>query len=249
MTKNNIKLGIFAIAMTAALMASPLALSNLQADAEVTSITRNISEEEFRETQIQVLDLRSEQNALERQILDEGTDNSEEISSIDGELAKLMPILDKHQEQNYAKHFIEPAKLEIMKAVENDLRNQIGEIYSDNTDRGSYIVLIDTITKEIKVSTSNSEYNTEIESIISKYPSDAPIVFGNHEKIEFIDFACTSPNNDCDPIVGGVEIEGDCTLGLPVKKGWWPFQTDGYVTAGHCLNDNDVVNQPDAGST
>ena len=223
MTKNNIKLGIFAIAMTAALMASPLALSNLQADAEVTSITRNISEEEFRETQIQVLDLRSEQNALERQTLDEGTDNSEEISSIDGELAKLMPILDKHQEQNYAKHFIEPAKLEIMKAVENDLRNQIGEIYSDNTDRGSYIVLIDTITKEIKVSTSNSEYNTEIESIISKYPSDAPIVFGNHEKIEFIDFACTSPNNDCDPIVGGVEIEGDCTLGLPVKKGWWPF--------------------------
>ena len=45
-------------------------------------------------------------------------------------------------------------------------------------------------------------------------------------------------------IPGGIEIEGDCTLGLPVRKGSWPLYTYGFITAGHCLDDSEVMNQP-----
>ncbi len=48
--------------------------------------------------------------------------------------------------------------------------------------------------------------------------------------------------------MGGIEVEGGCTLSLPVRKGSWPFYTYGFITAGHCIRDGQDLNQPNESS-
>ena len=216
------------------------AITSLPAEGN-TEITRQVTDEEFRQTQIHVLDLRSELNRLEAQSA-QGADTSAEKRSVDAQIAQLMPILDKHQEQQFAKHYIEPVRKAQLEQTESSLRNSISEL-----GFGSYAVNLNTETKTIEVITSDSSKNTQVRELFDSYPSDTPIALENGE-FTVIDNVCSSQTSDCDPIVGGIEVEGSCTLGLPVRKGFWPFYTYGFITAGHCISDGQDLNQPNESS-
>lgn len=89
--------------------------------------------------------------------------------------------------------------------------------------------------------------NKGYEDIIDQYiPNKNLNVVIEYGEITSKEWACTSQEDDCDPLYGGLAIrEGGsgssyCTLGLPVKQG----STIGYLTAGHCYAVNDEVHQP-----
>ncbi len=184
------------------------AITSLPAEGN-TEITRQVTDEEFRQTQIHVLDLRSELNRLEAQSA-QGADTSAEKRSVDAQIAQLMPILGKHQEQQFAKHYIEPVRKAQLEQTESGLRNSISEL-----GFGSYAVNLNTETKTIEVITSDSSKNTQVRELFDSYPSDTPIALENGE-FTVIDNVCSSQTSDCDPIVGGIEVEGSCTLGLSI---------------------------------
>ncbi len=63
--------------------------------------------------------------------------------------------------------------------------------------------------------------------------------------------ACVNKTDDCDPIIGGVKITGEktigsgtmgCSLGTQVKKG----SETGFITAGHCFENGADVKQPNS---
>lgn len=241
MTTKTTKTILFATLAIAALVASPMALSAQK--GEVAAITRHVSEEEFRDAQIKVLDLRAEKSKLEKQSEFGGIDTAQKIAELDSQINNLMPILDKHQEQNFAKYYIEPERKAQLEAVETDLRQRVSELGID-----SYAVNLNSLTKTIEVVTDNPSKNDRVSALFDKYASDIPIVLTNGD-FTINDFACADQNDDCDPIVGGIEIHGEgngaCTLGLPVRTGSWPFYSYHFITAGHCIDDNDDMGQPD----
>lgn len=239
MTTKTTKTILFATLAIAAMIASPMALSAQK--GEVTAITRHVTDEEFREAQIKVLDLRAEQNKLERH--GEGENTSQQIADITSQINELMPILDKYQEQTYAKYFIEPERKAQLEAVESDLRQKVSELGFDG-----YAVNLNTLTKTIEVVTDDPMKNEQVLALFDSYASNIPIQLTNGD-FTINDFACADQNDDCDPIVGGIEIHGEgngpCTLGLPVRTGSWPFYSYHFITAGHCIEDNDDMGQPD----
>jgi len=239
MTNKNFKIVMFSLVAIATIVALPSTI--IAQDGNDTKITRYVTEEEFREVQNKVLDLRSEQQKLIRDT--EGSiEKTQQISQIDAEVNDLMPILDKHQEQNFEKYYIEPQRKAELESAEEGLRAQLAEL--ELTD---YAVNLNYKTKVIEVVIEDSSKNTQVNTFIASYGENIPFEFSNGE-ITLYDEACANQTDDCDPVVGGVEIEGDCSLALPVRDGSWPFYNYYYATAGHCLDDNEVMNQPNAGS-
>ena len=173
------------------------AITYLHAEGN-TEITRHVTDEEFRQTQIQVLDLRSEINRLETQSA-QGTDTSTEKSIVDSQIAQLMPILDKHQEQQFAKHHIEPTRKVQLKQAESGLRDSLSGL-----GLGSYAVNLNTMSKTIEVITDDPSKNAQVRALFDSYSSDIPITLENGE-FTVVDEACNSQTSDCDPIVGGQE--------------------------------------------
>ncbi len=197
-----------------------------------TTITRHVTYDEVHNAQIKILDLRVQQNKIET-----GVFGAMETAEINRQIAELMPILDKYQEQLHAKYYIEPTRLAYLEQVEEDLRNEISKMGFDG-----WGVNLNALTKIMEIHTNNASKNTQIEALIAKYP-DVPMNLTNGEVI-LIDHACATQINDCNPIVGGIEIEGNCTLGMPIRNGTWPWHTYGFITAGHCINDSQDMNQP-----
>lgn len=239
MITKNLKIALFSVLVIAVIVATPNAI--LAQENETSKLARHVSEEEFRETQIRVLDLRSEQNKLEEQ-LSEGIDTTQQIAVLDRKISALMPILDKHQEQNFEKYYIEPVRKAQLEKAELELRNKVAELGLDG-----YAVNLNYLTKTIEVVTSDPSKNSSVSSLFAPYEVNIPIEFTNGD-FTIDDFACANQTDDCDPIVGGIEIEGDCSLGLPVRDGSWPFYTYHFITAGHCIADNEDMNQPNESS-
>jgi len=84
-----------------------------------------------------------------------------------------------------------------------------------------------------------TEKNTTYENEISVLMGDTPYVidYGNGLKRG----ACESTQSDCDPEIGGLEIQidnpigtdRDCSISIPMQKDG----SDGFLTAGHCFTD------------
>ncbi len=77
------------------------------------------------------------------------------------------------------------------------------------------------------------EIKKQIEQII-----DVPYVL---KFADFHDAACSTRESNCDPIVGGIEINDNCSIGLPVIRNvfWWT--EDGFITAGHCTSGGAII--------
>jgi hypothetical protein len=240
MTTKNIKIALFSALTIAVIIAAPNAI--VAQEGEVPKLTRDISEEEFREAQIKVLDLRSEQNKLVRQS-DDGVDITQQIAELDTQINELMPILDKHQEQNFAKYYIEPVRKAQLEKAELELRESVSKL-----DFDSYSVNLNHLTKTIEVVTNDPTKNSQVTDLFASYAADIPIEL-TYGEFKDVPFACADQSDDCDPIVGGIEIRGEgdgiCTLGLPVRDGSWPFYSYHFATAGHCIDDNDDMGQPE----
>jgi hypothetical protein len=229
--------------IAAVMIATPLAIIAQQ--GEETAITKDVTTEEFLAAQEKVLDLRSEQNKLEKDIEEFGksVERIQRISEIDSQIALYMPILEKYEEQRKALYYIEPARRQQLESVEMDLRQRVDEFGRENGIY-AYAVNIDTLDKKIVVLTSDAAYNDQIRAMFEKYPSDIPIEIINGE-VTVTDQACAYQTDDCDPIVGGIKAQGanhgPCTLGLPVQKSWIEY---GFITAGHCVSNNESLYQP-----
>lgn len=222
------------------MVAVAISLITLHAEGN-TEITRHVTDEEFRQAQIQVLDLRSDLNRIETKGF-YGADDSAEKRVIDSQIEQLMPLLDKHQQQQFAKHYIKPTKKAQLEQAELGLRYDLSELRF-----GSYAVNLNTLTKTIEVVTDDPSKNPQVRALINNYASDISFTLENGE-FTVVDQTCNSQTSDCNPIVGGIEVEGDCTLGLPVRKGSWPFYTYGFITAGHCISNGEDLNQPNESS-
>ncbi len=89
------------------------------------------------------------------------------------------------------------------------------------------VLLVDenALTKE----KNKGYYQKEIRSEFTGIP--LVIKFGTN-----IEESCTSATANCDPIVGGIQMEaknhGVCSIGLPVTRSG----VDGWITAAHCVN-------------
>ncbi len=238
MIKNNFKIALLAILSVTLIV--PLAI-NAQADENATiTITRHIEEDEFKDTVEQIHMMNAEQTRLREQV---GVDNSARFSELDSAIQQLMPILDKHQEQTFAKYYIEPVRKQYLETVETDLRASVYDALADRVDYFS--VNLNTKDKIVEVVLSDPNKVETIEKLLDNQPTDVQY---NITVAEYSDLACANQTDDCNPIVGGIEIEGDCTLGLPVRTGSWPFYSYHFVTAGHCINDNADMNQPNESS-
>ena len=229
--KNAAVLSIFVIIAAMISMVAVVQDNDTVAHGDV-KITRHVTEEEARNAQIKILDLRALQGKIESGVL-----GAAELVEINRQIGSLMPILDKYQEQEHAKHYIEPTRLAYLERAEEEIRDYLATMGFE-----SYGVNLNTLTKIMEIVTDDSSKNAQIEAFVSRY-TDMPFEIANGPII-LIDQACAAQTDDCDPVVGGVEIEGGCTFGLPVRKGSWPLYTYGFITAGHCLDDSEVMNQP-----
>ena len=160
-------------------------------------LTRQVSEEEFRQAQMQVLDLRSELNRLRSEGATDASD-SEERRELEAKIDQLMPILEKHQEQQFSKYYIEPARKAQMELAESNLRDDVARLGFD-----SYAVNLNTLTKTIEIVTSDPTKNEQVSALIDRYASeDIPVTLENGH-ITVVDHPCSGQNDDCDPIVDG----------------------------------------------
>jgi hypothetical protein len=240
MTTKYIKIALFAVLTVAALIASPIAI---HAQTEPVKITRHIGEDEFKNTVEQIHMMRAEQTRLNEQMQIEEVDNSAKIANLDTAIEKLMPILDKHQEQTFAKYYIEPARKQYLEGVESDLRSNVYDALINKVDY--FGVNLDEKDKVIEIVLSDQNEVKTIQALLQNQPTDVEFRITVDQ---YQDAACANTTDDCDPIVGGIEIEGICSIGLPVRTGFWPFYSYHFVTAGHCISDNADMNQPDSGS-
>lgn len=236
MITNNIKIALSAVLSVAILIASPIAIN---AQTETVTITRHIGDDEFKDTVEQIHMMRAEQARLNEQMESENVDNSDRISALDSAIKKLTPILEKYQQQTFAEYYIEPARKQYLEEIEADLRSNV---YNALIGKVDYIgVNLNEKDKVIEIVLSDPNEVKTIEKILESQPTDVEYTI---TIAEYRDLACANQTDDCDPIVGGIEVEGFCSLGLPVRTGFWPFYSYHFVTAGHCIADNADLNQP-----
>jgi hypothetical protein len=223
-------------------IASPMGILAQQNDT--TSITKEVTKEQFLEAVDRVHTLRVEQHQLQ-QTIDAGNSTDAEKSrviEIDSELVPDMKILDKYEEQRKALYYIEPEQKKYLESIELSVRQQVAELAKE-VGITEYAVNLNSLTRTIEIVTNDESYNDRVQKIISQYPTDVPFDLQNGS---FTNEACPTRTSDCDPIVGGIQIidqspGGACSLGLPVKKSLIEY---GFITAGHCAEDNDKLYQP-----
>lgn len=162
-----------------------------------TKLTKQVSDEEFRQAQMQVLDLRTELNKLESEGVTDASD-SEEKRELESKIGQLMPILEKHQEQQFAKHYIEPARKAQMELAESCLWDGVAKLGFD-----SYAVNLSTLTKTIEVVTDDPAKNEQVRALIGSCASeDIPVTLENGH-FTVVDHPCNGQNGGCDPIADG----------------------------------------------
>lgn len=213
--KNKYKFGLLGLIALSMLLVIPPVID--AQEPEPAKLTRVVSEQEFRDAQNEILDLRSSQQKIVRSDNPSSLDNQQELQRLDQEISLLMPIIEKYQEQKFNERYIEPERKAELEFVEKDLRQKFAELGLE-----TYAVNLNTKTKTIQVVTADATKNSEVESLMDSYGSNIPFEFGNSDIVMF-DEACANQTDDCDPIVGGIKITGEgdgpCTLALPVRDG------------------------------
>lgn len=151
-------------------VAVAFALAYVPAEDDTEPI-RHVSDEEFRQIQAEVWELRIELKRLQS----EGADGSEKGLELKSKIDRLVPILEKHKEQQFAKHYIEPARKAQMELAESAIRDGVGRLGFD-----SYAVNLNTLTKTIEVVTSDPAKNGQVRALIDRYASeDIPVTLEN----------------------------------------------------------------------
>ena len=184
------------LAALAVTIVAAFAITSFPAE-DSTKLTKQVSDEEFRQAQMQVLDLRTELNKLESEGAADASD-SEEKRELESRIDRLMPILEKHQEQQFAKHYIEPARKAQMELAESCLWDGVARLGFD-----SYAVNLNTLTKTIEIVTNDPAKNEQVRALIGSCASeDIPVTLENGH-FTVIDHSCGDQNGDCDPIADG----------------------------------------------
>ena len=184
--RNAAMLSIFIIIAALVSMVAVVQDNDTVAHGDV-KITRHVTEEEARNAQLKILDLRVLQGKIESGVL-----GAAELAEIDRQIGSLMPILDKYQEQEHAKHYIKPARLAYLERAEEEIRDYLATMGFE-----SYGVNLNTLTKIMEIVTDDSSKNAQIEAFVSRYP-DIPFEIANGPII-LIDQACAVQTDDCDP--------------------------------------------------
>lgn len=103
-------------------------------------------------------------------------------------------------------------------------------------------VSVDTRTATLNIALPENqrdkadEIKKQIEQII-----DVPYVL---KFADFHDAACSTKESNCDPIVGGIEINDSCSISIPAVRNISGGTEAGFLTAGHCTSMNANVYQP-----
>lgn len=118
-------------------------------------------------------------------------DTSAEKRSVDSQIEQLMPILDKHQEQQFVKHYIEPTRKAQIEQAESGLRDSLSGL-----GFGSYAVNLNTLTKTVEVVTDDPSKNTQVQALFGSYSSDIPITLESGEFMAVADKVCNSQTSD-----------------------------------------------------
>ncbi len=176
-----------------------------------------------------------------------------EISTLEKTIDNKTIILVGIQDDLYDRYTIEPVlneKLEQAKIRAKEMRTELDIPFvaigiSHSNHALNLRIDINALTEE----KDEAHYT----ALLEKEFGDLPMI------ISFIeigmDESCTSySGQNCDPIVGGIQMEGVnhgyCTIGIPVTRNG----VEGYITAGHCVNTgsgtaNDVYQHTEAAGT
>ncbi len=172
---------ILFVALTMAMVAT-FAGTSVSAEGN-TELTRTVSDEEFHLTQMEVLDLRTELNKIQSGFI--GASDLEKKLDLDSKIAQLMPILDKYQKQQFAKHHIEPTRKAQLVLAESNLRESIAKLGID-----SYAVNLNTVTKTIEVVTDDPKKNEQVRVLIDSHVSANITTTLENGNFEIVDYAC-----------------------------------------------------------
>lgn len=117
------------------------------------------------------------------------------------------------------------------------------EILSNNRDKIPYSGLgMSHIEKTIIIAIYDEDpesYRSLIEELVG---SDVPVKIKMGTANPFM--SCDNKNTACNPLIGGLEVTGDtntCTLTFPVTRDG----KVGFLTAGHCFKEGELIYQPD----
>lgn len=116
-----------------------------------------------------------------------------------------LEILDAYETQRKAVFYIEPTREQYILSIVKDLRADV-KSFGNSVDMQSYGVNIDYLNKGITVATSDPSYDSTIQQLIDKYPTDVKIKLVHGMAV---DESCSSRTADCNPIVGGIQTESD----------------------------------------
>jgi len=156
-----------------------------------------------------------------------------EISALEKTIDNKTMILVGIQDDLYDRYTIEPvlkAKLEQAKERVKELRSELdipfnGIGISHSKQALNLRIDMNALTTE----KDQTYYRTLLEKEFKGVPMIISFTTVNDE-------SCTSVTANCDPIVGGIEIEADghtpCSMALPVTRN----SVEGYITAAHCVN-------------
>lgn len=232
MTTKNVKVVLFASLIVALIL--PFSVMDISAESKVAP--RLLTPQDVEKLAPEYLKLEQDLQAMTSKTK---VASQAEIESVANKLLAIHERVAEHKEAaKIANHIPEKQKLKM----------EIAVVEITESDLPWTMVGIDTKTKTVRVAISGDEsigyYQKQVKDIIS---TNVPITIVYGEYLE--DLSCTTQTSDCDPIVGGIQINdgNNCTLSLEVYTGPWYWPNWGFLTAGHCYAINDLIDQPSGG--
>ncbi len=190
-------------------------------------------------------DLSNTQNELEVLLVNGTSQQIAEkelrIQQLKMDIATYESTLSDMERQSIERHKIEPELEQRLRIAQQSVNDSELPVTGTSVS-GIHKALVIYIDSTQLTADKNRTYYTEL--IQNRY-SDIPVIvrFGE-SKLE----SCTVPTSNCDPLIGGIQMEAKnhsyCTIGLAIPRGG----IDGFITAGHCVDDTsgsgDDVYQP-----
>lgn len=239
------KILIAAVIISAIIIpASAMALEEKEYDAqaEIAKITPHVKE---------LFDAKIELQKVQQQ----EAVSASEIAAKEARIAELQETIDRKtaflkafEEENIKRFTLEPAlkeKLEAARAHAKTLDDlPINKISVSHSQK---VLVIGVDESRLTTEKDEQYYKTLLQKEFSGVPMK--VVFSTN-----VDESCTTQTSNCDPIVGGIEMEAKnhspCTIGLPLFRSG----VEGYITAAHCVDTgsgtaNDVFQPTETGGT
>jgi hypothetical protein len=146
---------------------------------------------------------------------------------------QLDAIADKVEQliqNNKAKYYIEPTLEQKLMYAQDILDASEGIGWTQSYPDGT--------TDTLKVTVQSKE---DVQKVIELLP-DVPLTITIGEGMSFT--GCDGTTSVCDPIMGRLQMQGSgdglCTISVPYTRG----TTQGFLTAGHCVDASTFVYQP-----